>query len=65
MKSKTIIASLLLLAAGSLASLACDCNDAKKVEEEPTKETATQFACADNTDKSTEAPTEEEATEEN
>lgn len=63
MKSKTIIASLLLLAASSLASFACDCNDAKKVEENP--ETAPQYACADNTDTSAETPAAEETPEEN
>lgn len=69
MKTKTIIASILLLAAGSLASFACDCNDTKKIEEEPTQETACncapQCACADSTDKSAEAPEADEVSEEN
>ena len=67
MKTKTILTSILLLAASSLASFACDCDEAKKPVEEPKQESLCNCApacmCADNA----EAPKADidETTEEN
>jgi hypothetical protein len=69
MKTKTIIASVLLLLAGALSSWACNCNKPETPEEAPKQEAAchcaTKCACSDNADQDTNAPEAEEAPQEN